>query len=127
MALRDAIEQPILEFLGYGYRRLSHALQRAGWQVNHKRVLRIMRYDALLCQLRRHFTVTTYASHGYQTYPNLLADLVLTAPDQAWVADITYIRLPTTFDYLACILDAYSMLTLAAMSAGISGARSTPR
>lgn len=106
--LRDAIERMILAFPGYGYRRVTYALQREGLRVNHKRVLRIMRHESLLCQLRRRFVVTTDACHGYPTYPNRLADLVLSAPDQAWVADITYIRLPTTFVYLACILDAYS-------------------
>jgi len=40
VALRDAIEQIILNFSDYGYRRVTHALQRAGWKVNHKRVLR---------------------------------------------------------------------------------------
>jgi transposase InsO family protein len=45
---------------------------------------------------------------GYRTYPNLLTDLVPAHPDQVWVADITYIRLPTTFAYLACVLDAWS-------------------
>lgn len=60
-------------------------------------------------------------------YPNLLADLVLTAPDQVWVADITYIRLPTTYVSLACVLDAYSMPTPAAVSAGSLRARWRPR
>ncbi len=52
--------------------------------------------------------VTSDAAHGYPTYPNLLAEAVVTAPSQAWVADITYVRLPTTFVYLACLLDAFS-------------------
>jgi transposase InsO family protein len=106
--LRDAIEQLVLEFPGYGYRRVTKALQRAGWDVNHKRVLRVMRQESLLCQLQRHFVVTTHSDHGLATYPNLLADAPLTDRDQAWVADITYIRLPTTFVYLACLLDAWS-------------------
>ena len=54
VALRDAIERLILDFPGYGYRRVTHALQRAGWKVNHKRVLRIMREESLLCHLKRH-------------------------------------------------------------------------
>lgn len=108
VALRDAIERIILEMPGYGYRRVTHALQREGWAVNHKRVLRIMRQESLLCHLKRHFVVTTDSTHRYATYPNLLAGMVLTAPNQAWVADITYVRLPTTFVYLACLLDAYS-------------------
>jgi transposase InsO family protein/transposase-like protein len=107
--LRDAIEAVLLEFPGYGYRRVTHALVRAGWQVNHKRVLRLMREESLLCHLQRHFTVvTTNSAHGCAIYPNLLADAVLDRRDQAWVADITYIRLPTTFVYLACVLDAFS-------------------
>jgi putative transposase len=108
VALRDAIEQIVLEFPGYGYRRVTHALRREGWQVNHKRVLRVMREESLLCHLQRHFVVTTDSAHGNHTYPNLLNKAVLTGLDQAWVADITYIRLPTTFVYLACILDAFS-------------------
>ncbi len=108
VALRDAIEQIVLELPGYGYRRVTKALQRAGWAVNHKRVLRIMRQEALLCQLKRAFVCTTDSAQAWQTYPNLLAGLEVTATDQAWVADITYIRLPTTFVYLACVLDAYS-------------------
>ena len=108
VALRDAIEQIVLEFPGYGYRRVTHALHRAGWQINHKRVLRVMHEESLLCHLKRHFVVTTDSAHAYRTYSNLLAEAVLTGMDQAWVADITYIRLPTTFVYLACILDAFS-------------------
>ena len=107
-ALRDAIERIVLAFPGYGYRRVTKALERDGWAVNHQRVLRVMRREALLCQLKRRFVVTTDAAHGLRTYPNLLADAALTAPNQAWVADITYIRLPTAFVYLACLLDAYS-------------------
>jgi putative transposase len=84
-------------------------LKRSGWgPINHKRVLRVMREEALLCQLKRRFIVTTDSAHGYRTYPNLLAQATLDRRDQAWVADITYIRLPTTFVYLACILDAFS-------------------
>ena len=64
VALREALEQIILEFPGYGYRRVTHALRRAGWQVNHKRVLRVMREESLLCHLKRHFIVTTDSAHG---------------------------------------------------------------
>jgi putative transposase len=108
VALRDAIEGIVLEFPGYGYRRVTRALQRDGWTVNHKRVLRVMRAEALLCQLKRRFVATTDSRHGRSVYPNLIRDLRVSRLDQVWVADITYIRLPTTFAYLACILDAFS-------------------
>ncbi len=108
VALRDSVERIVLELPGYGYRRVTKALQREGWAVNHKRVLRVMRQEALLCQLKRRFVVTTDSVHALRTYPNLAAGFAPTGPDQLWVADITYIRLPTAFVYLACVLDAWS-------------------
>jgi putative transposase len=109
MALRDQIEQIILEFAGYGYRRVTHALARQGWQVNHKRVLRIMQEESLLCHLKKRFVIaTTNSRHRFPVYPNVLAGVTLKMPDQAWVADLTYIRLRSAFVYLACILDAFS-------------------
>ena len=108
VALRDAIERIVLEMPGYGYRRVTHELRRQGWPVKAKRVLRIMRQESLLCQLKRHFVVTTDSRHGFGHYPNLLRERVVDGPNQAWVADLTYIRLPTTFCYLAAILDAWS-------------------
>jgi transposase InsO family protein len=108
VALRDAIEQIILDFPGYGYRRVTHALKRADWKVNHKRVLRVMREESLLCHLKRHFVHTTDSHHQYQVYPNLVNGRTPDAPDVIWVADLTYIHLPKEFVYLAAILDAYS-------------------
>jgi transposase InsO family protein len=111
VALREAIEQVVLEFPAYGYRRVTKALQRAGRSVNHKCVLRIMREEGWLCRLRRRWVRTTDSKHGLTVYPNLLKQAgwrSLTGLDQAWVADITYIRLPQGFCYLAAILDAYS-------------------
>jgi transposase InsO family protein len=108
VALRAEIEEIVLEFPGYGYRRVTKALQRTGWTVNHKRVLRIMREEALLCQLKRHWVPTTDSGHGLTTYPNLLLQTEVRRLNQVWVADITYIRLPRGFAYLAAILDAFS-------------------
>ena len=106
--LRDAIERIVLEFPGYGYRRVTAALRREGWEVNHKRVLRIMQEESLLCQLKRCFKVTTESAHPFKRYPNLIKGIEIDGLDQVWVSDITYIRLPTTFCYLVAILDAYS-------------------
>lgn len=108
VALRDAIERLVLDFPGYGYRRVTKQLHREGWDVNHKHVLRVMREESLLCQLKKQFIATTNSLHPHPIYPNLLANLALDRLNQAWVADLTYIRLPTTFVYLAAILDAYS-------------------
>ncbi len=106
--LRDAIERIVLEFPGYGYRRVTKELCRRGWTVNHKRVLRVMRQESLLCQIKRRFVATTDSAHAYGVYPNLIKDTKLDGLDQVWISDITYVRLPTSFCYLAAILDAYS-------------------
>jgi len=106
--LRDAIERLILDFPGYGYRRVTHALQRAGWKVNHKRVQRSMGEESLWCHLKRHFVQTTDSRHHFPVYPNLVHGRTPDAPDVMWVADLTYIRMPREFVSLARILDASS-------------------
>ncbi len=106
--LRDAIERLCLQWPAYGYRRITRQLQRDGWQVNHKRVLRLLREESLLCRLKKHFVKTTDSQHGYAVPPNRLKGLKIERCNQVWVADLTYIHLPTTFCYLASILDAHS-------------------
>lgn len=106
--LRDAIERLVLDHPGNGYRRVTHHLRREGWSVNHKRVLRVMRNESLLCRLKKRFVVTTDSEHAHRIYPNLLCGMCPERCDQVWLADITYIRLPRGFCFLAVILDAFS-------------------
>jgi len=108
MELRDAIQRIALEMPSYGRRRITAELRRRGWAVNPKKVHRLMREDNLLCVRRRKFVVTTDSKHGRKIYPNLARGMVLTAMDQLWIADITYIRLRDEFVFLAVILDAFS-------------------
>jgi putative transposase len=91
-----------------GYRMLTALLRREGQQVNHKRVLRLMREDNLLSLRRKKYVFTTDSAHTLPIYPNLARHSKLTAPNQLWVADITFIRLRDEFIYLAVVLDAYS-------------------
>lgn len=108
MDLRSRIQRIALQWPAYGYRRVQIELQRQGWQVNHKRVLRLMRVDNLLCVRRRKFVLTTDSKHALPIYPNLAQVMVLTGLNQLWLADITYIRLQVEFVYLAVLLDAFS-------------------
>jgi transposase InsO family protein len=87
---------------------MARELRARGWNVNRKRVQRLMREDNLLCVAKRKFVVTTNSAHGLTVYQNLAAGMTVTGVDQLWVADITYIRLEEEFVYLAVILDAYS-------------------
>jgi transposase InsO family protein len=108
MELRDQMQKVALESPAYGYRRIMFELQRRGFEVNHKRVLRMMGEDNLLCVRRRAFVATTDSRHHLPIYPNLAREMKLTALNQLWVADITYIRLRIEFVYLAVVLDAFS-------------------
>jgi putative transposase len=106
--LRDRIEEIALRFPRYGYRRVTAQLQREGWLVNHKRVLRLMRESDLLVKTKRKWLSTTDSRHSFRVYPNLYRDARPTGINQVWVADLTYIRLLLEFVYLAVILDAFS-------------------
>lgn len=106
--LMDRIERIVLEFAGYGYRRVTKQLHREYVIANHKKVLRIMRESSLLVVYKRKWIKTTDSNHQYRIYPNLANRMILKAINQLWRSDITYIRILYGFVYLAVILDAFS-------------------
>ena len=109
IALRDVLQRLAVGHRHYGYRRLTALLRREGWAVNHKRILRLMRTDNLLCLRRRAFVpATTDSRHDWRVVPNLARGMQLTGLDQLWVADITYLRLLEEFAFLAVVIDAFS-------------------
>jgi transposase InsO family protein len=105
---RETIQQIALEMPNYGHRSMTAELQRRDLCTGRDRVLRYMREADLLCRRRRAFVTTTDSRHDLKVFPNLARDLQVTAIDQLWVADITYIQLPRGFVYLAVLLDAFS-------------------
>ena len=107
MELTDLIQRIVLHHNRYGYRRVTKELARSyNLVVNHKKILRCMREDNLLCLRKRGWVKTT--CQGVQVYPNLVPNMIISSINQLWVADITYIRLRDEFVYLAVILDAFS-------------------
>jgi putative transposase len=107
--VRDAIQRIALKNRFYGYRRICVELGKAGFAVNHERVLRLMRQDNLLCLRKSPFVpVTTQSRHTWPVVPNLARSMTPTGSNQLWVADITYVRMLEEFAYLAIVLDAFS-------------------
>lgn len=106
--MSNQIQEIALEFPFYGYRRITAELQNRGYAVNHKRVLRIMRQEKLLCHKKKFKPVTTDSTHGLPIYPNLLKGREITGLNQAWASDITYVQLQHEHIFLAVILDLYS-------------------
>jgi len=96
------------EMPSYGSPRVTAELHRRGFQVNHKRVSRLMDKANLHCRRKKRFIRTTDSKHAFRVYPNVAKDLVVVRPNQLWRSDITYIRLVREFIYLAVILDAFS-------------------
>jgi putative transposase len=70
--LAEKIEEIALDFPSYGYRRITAQLHRQKLKVNHKRVLRLMREENLLCKARRAFKAATDSSHRLKKYPHLI-------------------------------------------------------
>lgn len=108
VTLRQAIQAIAADMPAYGYRRITAQLARNGIVANHKRVLKLMRKDGLLCLGKAAFVSTTQSQHSFTIYPNLVPALSIDGPDQLWVADITYIHLRRDVFYLAVLLDAFS-------------------
>ena len=95
----------------YGSRRMKIALQEQGWEVNRKRIQRLMQQmglEAIYPKPR-----LSDPAPGHRIYPYLLRGLKIERPDQVWSTDITYVRLRGGFIYLAAILDWYSRYVLA--------------
>jgi transposase InsO family protein len=105
--LREAVETIAVEYPRYGSRRMTAELHRRGWEINRKHIQRVMREENLLVHVRR-YCRTTMSQHAYGRYPNLVKHLEIIRPDQVWCADLTYIRLPRQFCYLAVIMDIFT-------------------
>lgn len=104
------LEQVAGQYPKYGTRRITHQLRRApyGYQINRKHVQRLMREKKLLRPVKRTKYRTTNSQHPYPRYPNLMKAMEVVRPEQAWVSDITYIRLGRGFVFLAVIMDVFT-------------------
>lgn len=85
------------EFEAYGWRRVRAALRHQGIVANHKRIRRLMREHGLQPRRRRRYVATTDSAHDLPIFPDLTKTLVLTGPDQLWVADLTHVAITGGF------------------------------
>lgn len=93
----------------YGSPRIYQKLRTEGFRCSRKRIARLMREMGLKARHKRKFKVTTNSKHDHPIAPNLLNRQFKTdAPNQVWVADITYIRTFEGWLYLAAVMDLYS-------------------
>jgi putative transposase len=95
-----------------GTRKLHYLLQekfaKEQIKIGRDGLFSLLRLEGLLIIKRKKYTITTNSHHWLHKYPNLITNLVLTRPEQLWVADITYLDLWDRTGYLHLITDAYS-------------------
>jgi putative transposase len=94
----------------YGYRKMQLVLAQAGYQVNHKRVRRLMQVVGIETIYAK--VNTSKPAAGHRIYPYLLRGLAIIRVHQVWATDITYIPMQTGYMYLMAIIDLYSRYVL---------------
>lgn len=93
----------------YGRPMIHEALKKRGIRISAKRVGRLMCEQGIAGKVRRGFVRTTDSNHSMPVFSNLLnRDFTATEPNQRWVGDITYLRTPYGFIYLAVVMDLFS-------------------
>ena len=93
----------------YGRPRIHAELADEGIRVGGKRVARLMRSRSICGASRRKTTVTTIRDRDAKPAPDLVERrFTADAPNQLWVADITYVPTWSGFLYLAVVLDVFS-------------------
>ncbi len=116
---QDQLLEPVLAVKNdrdcrkYGYRRVTKELHRRGIKANHKKVLETMRKNGLIVKRKAFRVCTTNSNHKYPVHPNRIRSIKVTALNQVWAGDITYIRFGNgQTAYLASILDLFSRKAL---------------
>ena len=90
------------------HRLLKPELEKAGVRIGRDRFFEVLGERGLLLEALPKAPGTTNSRHSLPVFRNLLADMELSGPNQAWVSDITYIRTDEGFLYLSLITDAWS-------------------
>lgn len=108
--LMKLIDQQFTETPFYGIRRMTAWLKTQGETVNHKRVARLMRKMGLEAIYPK--PNLSLPGDDNRRYPYLLRDVAITAANEVWSTDITYIRLAQGFIYLVAVIDWFSRYVL---------------
>lgn len=110
LKLMAEIDRIYLRHPEYGYPRMTDELVLGGYEVNHKRVARLMRKMGL--QAITPGPHTSRPAAGHEVYPYLLRDVKIDRVNQVWSTDITYIPMSSGYLYLSAVIDWYSRYVL---------------
>jgi putative transposase len=110
LALMKEIDAIYLDNPSYGSRSIASALVNTGWELNRKRVQRLMRLMNIVGVTPKRNT--SRPAPGHRVFPYLLRNVAISHPDQVWSTDITYVPLRHGFVYLTAVMDWYSRYVL---------------
>ncbi len=111
LELMRLIDEQYLEIPFYGRRKMTEWLRRQEYQVNPKRIGRLMKLMGLEAIYPK--PKTSQKAPDHKIYPYLLKNYPIERPNQVWSTDITYIPMPHGFMYLVAIMDWHSRYVLA--------------
>jgi putative transposase len=111
LVLMRRLDELHLDYPAYGSRRLTALLQRAGQEVNRKRVSRLLGLMGIEVAYPKRSL--SQPREGNRIYPYLLEGLEISGPDQVWCSDITYVPMAYGFMYLVAVMDWWSRYVLA--------------
>lgn len=94
----------------YGSPKLTQFLKEKGYEVNHKRVERLMQIMGI--EAKTPHRNLSRPSKMHKKYPYLLTGMKIDRPNQVWCTDITYIPMKKGFMYLTAVMDWYSRYIL---------------
>lgn len=113
LTLMRVIDGIYMEAPEYGTPRMTQMLRRAGYRVNRKRVVRLMKVMGIeAIYPRGNRPKTSNRDENHQIYPYLLRNVPITHTNHVWSTDITYIPLPSGFMYLVAVMDWHSRFVL---------------
>ena len=110
LILMRILDEQYMEAPFYGRYKHTEGLKRKGFQVNHKRVGRLLSVMGIQAMVPGPKTSKRNVSH--EIYPYLLRNLEVNRPNQVWAADITWIPTSTGYLYLMAIVDWFSRYVL---------------
>lgn len=110
LTLMRLIDEQYLQTPFFGYPKMTQMLRRQGYQVNRKRVARLMRLMGIHAICPRPNTSKRASEH--KIYPYLLRNVRIERVNQVWSSDITYVPLPSGFMYLVAVIDWHSRFVL---------------
>ena len=90
------------------YDIIKQEMNNQNIKMGRDKLFTFLRHEKMLVKKKKNYTKTTNSFHRFYKYKNLIKEMDVTAPEQVWVSDITYIKTELGHEYLSLVTDYYS-------------------